>query len=498
MKPTLNVRQAMETRLSPQMVATMRLLQLPLLDFNVEIETMAQDNPVLEVTPPSDVLGSDAAREEEAKTTSQDEWDEEVLSRIAELADDPSAGGGSWAGRPAERDADWTDPILRLSPTKTLTEDLLEQVRLSLSGKEKEIGEFIVQDIDSRGFFTRPVDEQLARDIGSYIGKEVSTDEIEGVLAKLKEILEPPGVCASRVEESIGIQLERKGKGHLKDLLIGAYELLSRGKDKELSRLCKRHGVEESTVFKELSELHFVPTFGEPDEAFDTSSIRPEVLIVAAHPEKEGPEKYEVIYNNSAVVRVSLNPKIIEMARKRSTLAPEERQFLREKVSQAKWLRQMVDERKSLVLRTVEAIVRRQWEFLDKGRRYLKPLTQREIAQEVGRDESTISRVINGRFADTPQGCLPLSAFFSQAIGGASAEAARELLKEIIDNEPEGQAYTDDELAHLMRLRGIPVSRRVVNKYRKALGGHYALRRNLRKALRRRAAAQEQATSASS
>jgi RNA polymerase sigma-54 factor len=192
-----------------------------------------------------------------------------------------------------------------------------------------------------------------------------------------------------------------------------------------------------------------------------------------------------VRYNSGAVVSLSLNPKIIELARRRSTLSREERQFLRDKVQRAKWLKQIVDDRRSLLQRTGEAIVRRQWEFLDKGRRYLKPLTQREIAEEVMRDESTISRLINGRFAETPQGTLPLSAFFSLAVGDASGTAAREVLKEIMDGEANGNAYTDDELAELMRRRGFAIQRRTINKYRRMLGGCYALKRSVRRAMNR-------------
>ncbi len=470
--------------LSPQMVQQMNLLVLPLLDFNAEIETLADDNPVLEVQQPTDPPTTDTAAEAKEQKDN-DEWDERVLQRIAELGEEPAAGSGSWAGGTSgNQDEEHTDPILRVAPTKTLTEDLLEQVRLSLSGKEERIGEFLVQDIDSRGFLTRSPAE-IAPDVSAYAGEELSEQEVAATIEKLKDTLEPPGLLASSVEESIALQLTRHKKSKWIDHIVKGYQLLAAGKERELIRLCAKEGVEPSFVFSELEKLHFVPTFGVADEAFDSNSVRPELLILRSFPERHGPDKYEVRYNSTAVVNLSLNPKIIDMARRRSQLSRDEKIFLRDKVQKAKWLKQIVDDRRSLLQRTGEAIVQRQWEFLDKGRRYLRPLTQREISEEVGRDESTISRLINGRFADTPQGTLPLSAFFSQAVGHASGAAAREVLKEIMDTESNGNTYTDDELAEMMRRRGFAIQRRTINKYRRMLGGYYALKRSVRRAMSR-------------
>jgi len=488
MKQTIGLTQGLQLRqnlvLSPQMVQQMNLLVLPLLDFNAEIETLADDNPVLDVHAPADPAPADTAAEVKEQK-GNDEWDEGTLQRIAELGEEPSAGSGSWAGGTSGRhDEEFTDPILRVAPTKTLTEDLLEQVRLGLSGPEEKIGEFLVQDIDSRGFLTRSP-EDLAPDIAAWTEHPVTVAEVAAVLDHLKSILEPPGILAANVEESIALQLKRQHKSKWVDLIVSGYRLLAASKERELDRLCSREGVEPSFVYRELEKLHFVPTFGVADQAFDANSVRPELIIARTYPDRHGPEKYEVRYNSTAVVTLSLNPKIIDMARRRSSLSRDEKVFLREKIQKAKWLKQIVDDRRSLLLRTGEAVVQRQWEFLDKGRRYLRPLTQREIAEEVGRDESTISRLINGRFAETPQGTLPLSAFFSAAVGHASGAAAREILKEIMDEETTDNTYTDDELADMMRQRGFAIQRRTINKYRRMLGGQYALKRSVRRALNR-------------
>jgi RNA polymerase sigma-54 factor len=482
MQLNFSLKQQMQLQITPQMVMTMNLLTLPILDFNMEIEELAQDNPVLEVSNPTEVTATDAC--ERKDSTASEEWDERVLQRIAELGEDPNLGGGSWAGGTAIRDDEWSDPILRLAPTKTLRDDLLEQVRLNFSGKEEEIAKFLVQDLDSRGFLTRTLPE-LAADVAAYLDKTVSEEEIAAVVAQLKNTLEPPGICAADVAESIALQLRRHRKGRWVEFLVESFRLLRAGKERELQRLCSKEGVDSSFVFEELSKLHLVPTVGVPDDAFDTGGVRPEVLIVKANPDVAGPGKYEVRYNSSALIRLSLNPKIIELARRRDALPPEERQFLREKVQQAKWLKQVRDDRRSMLLMTAEAIVERQWEFLDKGPRYLKALTQREIADAVGRDESTISRLIKGRFAESPQGCIPLSRFFSQAVGSSSGAAAREALREIMDTEKDGQPHTDDELAEMMRRRGFDVQRRTINKYRRMLGGYYALKRSVRRAMNR-------------
>jgi len=485
MKQSLGLvqRMALEQRLSPQMVMQMTLLGLPLLDFNAEIEAEAAENPALDVQKPSDITMPDADRNKKEEPKNE-EWDERVLQRIAELGEYPSLSGGSWAGGTTSQDDEWTDPILRVSPTRTLTEELREQVRLNFSDTDEKIADFIVQDLDSRGFLSRSHSE-LAVDISAYLGEKIADEEVDKVLQNLKTILEPPGICAESIEDSISIQLRRAHKSKFVDLITKGYALLRAGKERDLIRLCSKNGIEPAFVFEELEKLHFVPTFGVADEAFDANSIRPEVVITLEYPEKQGPERYEIKYNNSSTVQVSLNAKIIEMARRRGTLSPEEHKFLKEKVDKAQWLKRVADERRSLLLDTVKIIVDRQWEFLDKGRRCLRALTQREVADEVGRDESTISRMINGRFAVTPQGCLPLSAFFSQAVGQSSGTAAREILKEIMSEEKDGNAFTDDELADMMRRRGFAIQRRTVNKYRRMLGGYYALKRSVRRAMNR-------------
>jgi RNA polymerase sigma-54 factor len=473
-----------ELRLSPQMVMQMNLLQLPLLDFNQEIERMAEENPVIEVTNPSEVASSDTDISP-TKETGSEEWDERVLQRIAELGEEPGDGRGGWAGGGGDnRLEDWTDPLLRLSPTTTLQQDLLEQVHLGLSGVDETIGEFIVQDLDTRGFITRPIAD-LTRDISDFAGEPVSEADVTRVLEHIRATLEPAGVCAASTEESIALQLKRRGLEQWTELLVQGFALLSAGKERELARLCAKHKVEPRFVFDQLKHLYFVPTTGLNEDSFDASTIRPEVAIVPEHPEIHGPGKYEVRYNSNAIVQLRLNPKIIDMARRRDLLRPDERQFLKHKVQQAQWLRQVIDERRNLLLRAMQEIVDRQWRFLDRGMRYLQPLTQREIAEVVARDESTISRLINGRFAETPQGTIPISAFFSQALGDASGAAAREVLRDIMDREREGTGYTDDELAEQLRLRGYTIQRRTVNKYRRMLGGYYALKRSVRRAMHR-------------
>lgn len=478
---TLAMRQ--ELTITPQMVQQMNLLVKPLLDFNAEIETLADGNPALEMVSPTDAPSTDKSADAEQQKT-DNEWDEREFQRIAELGEEPHAGSGSWAGGSTRPDEDWIDPMQRVSAARTLADDLLEQVRLSLSGIDEKIGEFLVQDLDSRGFLTRELPE-LAADISSFAGETVGESQVEAVLDLLKATLEPPGIGAASVEESIELQLRRRNKGSWAELIVKGYELLRAGKERELMRLCSREGIETDFVFEELEKLTFVPTFGTQDLAFDSNSVRPEVTILRANPDLYGPDKYEIQYNNSSVVNLRLNAKVIRMAKQRAQLSPEERKLLKEKIDQAKWLKQVVDDRRSLLLNATQVLVNRQWEFLDRGRRYLKPLTQREVAEQVNRDESTISRLINGRFADTPQGCLPLSAFFSQAVGRASGAAAREVLREIMDAEGDGTTYTDDELAEMMRLKGFAIQRRTINKYRRMLGGYYALKRSVRRALNR-------------
>ena len=175
------------------------------------------------------------------------------------------------------------------------------------------------------------------------------------------------------------------------------------------------------------------------------------------------------------------------MARRRDALPPAERQFLRQKVQQAKWLKQIVDDRRSLLLRTVQAIVDRQWEFLDKGARALQPLTQREIAEDgrprrehhLAADQGALRRHAPGQHPAVDL----LLAGDRRRLGHRRARGPARHHGLARAN---GIAFTDDELAEEMRRRGFDVQRRTINKYRRMLGDYYALRRSVRRAMNRR------------
>ncbi len=171
--------------------------------------------------------------------------------------------------------------------------------------------------------------------------------------------------------------------------------------------------------------------------------------------------------------------------RKISSREKETYKFLREKFDSAKWFIASIQQRRHTLMKIMRAILEKQYEFFETGPRFLKPMIYKDIADEIGMDISTISRVVNGKFVQSPQGIHELKYFFSEGLSTDSGDDIsnkhiKELIKEICDNEPKDSPYSDDRIAGILQEKGIHVARRTIAKYREALNISVArLRREL-------------------
>jgi RNA polymerase sigma-54 factor len=186
-------------------------------------------------------------------------------------------------------------------------------------------------------------------------------------------------------------------------------------------------------------------------------------------------DHYHVFLNDTGVPRLRVSRSYQELARDRSKMTAEHREFITTKMNSANWMIQAIEQRRQTMLKVMNFIVDRQRAFFEKGVEYLKPLTLREVADVISMHESTVSRVTNEKYVQTPRGVLPLKFFFSSALATASGEEAsarsiRAKLEKLVADENTGKPLTDQQIVHLFQEQGIQIARRTVAKYRDQLG----------------------------
>jgi RNA polymerase sigma-54 factor len=292
--------------------------------------------------------------------------------------------------------------------------------------------------------------------------------EVEEMLRILQR-LDPPGVCARDLRECLLIQLEeRKEIDSLTYLLVkDAFPDLIAHRWNDLGR---RFGTEPAKVQAAADLLSRLdPKPGLKHSAGGDGYVIPDLIV------EKIDGQYRVFLNDTGVPRLRLSRSYQELARDKKKFTPENREFIASRMNSANWLIQAIEQRRQTMLKVMNFIVDRQRDFFEKGIEYLKPLTLREVAEVINMHESTVSRVTNEKYVQTPRGVLPLKFFFSSALSTASGEDAsarsiRAKLQKMVSEEKPGDPLTDQQIVHLFQEQGIKIARRTVAKYRDQLG----------------------------
>jgi RNA polymerase sigma-54 factor len=314
-----------------------------------------------------------------------------------------------------------------------------------------------------------PAELPRPRPAGDVPGVPYYTDaEVEHMLGLIQR-LDPAGVGARDLRECLLIQLRETGES---DTL--AFRLVSDAFPDLIAHrwneLAKRFGVEPSKVQAAGDTLsRFDPKPGLKYSNRSDGYIIPDLIV-----DKVG-DKYHVSLNDTGVPRLRLSRSYQEIARDKKKLTPENREFIANKLNSANWMIQAIEQRRQTMLKVMNFIVDRQRAFFEKGVEYLKPLTLREVAEVISMHESTVSRVTNEKYVQTPRGVLPLKFFFSSALTTASGEDAsarsiRAKLEKMVQEEDAAKPLTDQQIVHLFQEQGIQIARRTVAKYRDQLG----------------------------
>jgi RNA polymerase sigma-54 factor len=473
-----------ELRVNPRLYQAMDMLYMPMMDLQQHLKQELLANPFLELLEPEEETPEqkDAEQEKEQKEKEEEmDW-EEILLNGFEV-------GGT---REQYEQLEYTEPVT--VETKDLTDYLREQLQMmTLTPRQLLLGEEFLGNINEEGYLAASLEEILgsvnqlmAGHIEGGAGEEGEADDQAGEESEAKappfytvteaeemlaiiQRLDPPGIGARDLRECLLIQLgEQPDTGSLTYRLV--HETFPDLIAHRWNDLAKRFGVEPGAVQAAADELaRLDPKPGLKHASATDGYIIPDLIV-----EKIG-TRYQVFLNDTGMPRLRLSRSYQEIARDKKKMTPENREFIASKMNSANWMIQAIEQRRQTMLKVMNFIVDRQRDFFEKGIEFLRPLTLREVAEVINMHESTVSRVTNEKYVQTPRGVLPLKFFFSSALATASGEDAsarsiRAKLQKMVGEEDSAKPLTDQQIVHLFQEQGIQIARRTVAKYRDQLG----------------------------
>ncbi len=467
MKPALQLRIGQQLTMTPQLQQAIRLLQLPLIELNTQLQQALAENVMLELVDPGDLPGADPAA---AEATYADDAPapaggaEESLDAGGDsviAGDDPNLWGEStgspWSGEGGER------PEAADTSHESLRDHLLWQLEMDDFGaRERLLGEAIIDAINETGYLTEALPDILAT---LDTGAGFTEAELEATLAKI-QAMDPAGVGARDLAECLRLQLQlldadQPGRALAIEIVDGSLELLA---GQEYAMLRHRHCVSQQDLDAALALVRSChPKPGLAIQPSSTEYVIPDVYV------RRRDGRWVVDINRSMSPRIRVNQAYADMVRGDSDHA-----VLRGQLQEARWLVRSLEIRNDTLLRVAMSIVDRQAAFLAEGEEAMRPMVLRDIATSLGMHESTISRVTAGKYMHTPRGVFEFRHFFSSHVaagdGGAeSSTAVRARIRRLIGQENPAKPLSDSEIAALLAGEGVHVARRTVAKYREAM-----------------------------
>lgn len=473
MKPALQFRLHQQLTLTPQLQQAIRLLQLSQLELEAELRQIAESNPLLEfaeeVEDDETIDNADAeseypSAESVAATSSSDSEDASDWADgggVAEAPIDFSSSSVS-TGSSSRNDEDF-EP--QNAAPETLQQHLLWQLNLaSFNPRQHLIATVLIDALNPAGYLAEGLEAVLAA-LPAHLN--ATLDEVDAVRRQLQGF-DPAGVGSLDLRDCLHVQLEQFDPDTpQRDLALRMVdtelELLARN---DIARLARRLRASEDDVAAAAVLIRSLdPRPGAALDATPVEYVAPDVYAV-----RDG-GRWRVSLNPDAQPRLGLNQHYCGLiARARG----EDASWMRGQLQEARWLIKSLESRAETLLKVADAIVRRQSAFLDYGPEAMHPLVLREVAEEVGMHESTISRVTTRKYLHTPRGTFELKYFFSSGVstedgGSASATAIQAMLRKLIDAEDARKPLSDQAIAEELQRKGIQVARRTVAKYREGL-----------------------------
>ena len=463
---SLDLRQSQQLVMTQQLQQAIKLLQLNNAELTEFVEEELAQNPLLEKAEPDT---PEPTLDEATPDHDKDDMDrdfEEAMSNNASNAQDYDPGSKmaemGTGGNMKFEEAD-TAFENRMSRPETLREHLNEQLFVACSdARDRMIGSLLIDQLDEIGYL-RGTQEELAEQLGC------SLERIENLLPILKGF-DPTGVFAADLSECLALQLDERDQ--LDDpmkKLLQHLNLIADHDFKKLSTICEVNETYLRDMIEEIQALNPKPA-AEFDHLIVQTAI-PDVLMKRLPKNVGGGWRVEL--NNDTLPRVLVNQEYYTQVAGHAT-QKKDKEYLSNQLQSANWLVRAMDQRAQTILKVAGEIVEQQDAFFNYGIEFLRPLTLKDIAEEIEMHESTVSRVTTNKYIGTPRGIFELKFFFSTALESAdgimhSSEAIKARIKSLLDAEDPRKILSDDKLVDLLKNEGIDIARRTIAKYREAL-----------------------------
>lgn len=480
MEARLELKLSQKLIMTPQLQQAIKLLQLSRLELAQSVEQELTENPVLE-----------EETAESAEETSEGESDSPVES--ASLSDTPAeAPPEEEAAKELKSDLElgpqWDEYLNEMSDGRdygyaeaddkempsydqtltrlpSLSDHLLWQLHLSTSDKTiVKGGEWIIGNLDDDGYL-RATPEEMSEQSG------ISLPQIESAL-DLVQSFDPSGIAARNLRECLMIQIHHLDlRGSLVEKIVDQH--LADLEKRKYAQIAKALNVTPQEVMEASQVIihELEPKPGRPYLASDTNYIVPDVYVIKID------DRYIVQLNDEGLPRVRINPYYRKLLSRKDIVDKVTKEYIEERLRSAQWLMKGMEQRSKTIYKVAESIVKFQRDFLDHGISHLKPMVLKDVAEDIGMHESTISRVTTNKYMHTAQGIFPMKYFFttgfSLAAGGTGAEVSsltvKDVIHKMIKEEDPAAPLKDQQIVDALKGKGIEIARRTVAKYREEL-----------------------------
>jgi len=470
MEARLSLRQSQRVVMTPLLQQAIQLLQLSTLELQDVVQKELLENPLLEEVTPDTPETTDAPvtpdsppaptveQVTEAPPTTERQTDDLPFDFNAVMSADDDHEERSLVSQEDREDLPFEN-IVRTH--LSLADHLEEQLRYaSEDAAVRRIGAQIIGNLDEEGYLRAEL-EEIAQRCGA------TAEEVARVL-ELVQGFDPPGVAARSIQECLLLQLKRDPLPDpvSVEIIETYFDDLSRRRYQDIARAMK---LPVDRIMESVEEIMGLePKPGRRFGGNDSRYIVPDVFVY-----KLGND-YTIVLNEDGIPRLRVNSLYRSLLRGAGS-GDEAKQYVEQKLRSALWLIKSVDQRQRTLRKVTQSIVKFQREFLDRGLPHLRPLSLRDVGEDIGMHESTISRVTTNKYVETPQGLFELKFFFHSGIASGDGEmvssvSVKKMIQDILAAEDSAKPQSDQEVAHALQKRGLTIARRTVAKYREELG----------------------------
>ncbi len=456
----LRLHQGMHLRqqlvMTQRLQQALKLLQVPSLELEQILRQELQINPLLEEYEPDEDQEEEAREQEKPENAAEDEAPAEEIDWDEYFKDGFRDGT-------FEREHDDEDQIER-PPVAVPTgqQEMLDQLSLAVPDDlDRRIGEYLIGSLNSDGYLACGLDE-----VANYF--EVGQEDVARVL-EIVQGFDPAGVGARNLQECLLLQMRARGEDRTPqaEVVRHHFEALKNRKFGDIAREMKITQAEVQTLAEKIGEYDPKPGMTMAGEG--AGYITPDLIV------EKVDDDYVVFLNDGNIPRLRVSGIYDDAARGKQGVDSDTVHFIDEKRRYAEWIIKTIEQRRRTMIKVMEAIVREQREFFDRGAIALRPLTLQQVATTIGMHESTVSRVTKQKYVQTPRGVFSLKYFFSAGLdtrGGdeVAARAVKQMIEEIVAGEDPARPLSDKKIVDMLAEQGLKIARRTVAKYREQLG----------------------------